>query len=365
MTGQDSDASLIVGSTEQTAATGYTHQQTMWHLANIDHKRWDVKADETMRFLHINGPQFFTHAWVHRGGPISTIETDMQPRIGKVSAETPIGKITVDKWIADGTVDGYLVLHRGKIVYEQYPRMRPFDKHHWWSTRKCLVGAIIGMLEDEGKVDVKQGVEHYIQKLKGTAWAGVPIIDILDMASGTAGVEVDDTGNGLNCEVEFLDEQTCIYRNDDARRLEEEGSSYESRFHLRRESEANLLGVVYDDKGIMTAAPYRVIDASHWIFEGTGLKEGDVFGRKSQHQRIPGGASGHETDKISPSSPANTKLLARGMNPDDGGGEIVIHEPSGGGAVFSVGSICWPSSVLVDEDVSKITANVVGRFVER
>ena len=26
-------------------------------------------------------------------------------------------------------------------------------------------------------------------------------------------------GNGLNCEVEFLDEQTCIYRNDDERRL--------------------------------------------------------------------------------------------------------------------------------------------------
>ena len=172
-------------------------------------------------------------------------------------------------------------------------------------------------------------------------------------------------GNGLNCEVEFIDEQTCTYRNDDMRRLQEEGSPYESRFHLRRESEANLLGVVYDNKGIMTAAPYRVEDASHWIFDGTGLKEGDVFGHKSQHQRIPGGASGHETDKISPSSPANTKLLAKGINPDDGGGEIVIHEPSDGGAVFSVGSICWPSCVLVDEAISTITANVVGRFVER
>lgn len=168
-------------------------------------------------------------------------------------------------------------------------------------------------------------------------------------------------GNGLNCDVEFLDEQTCIYRNGDSRRLSP-GSKYESRFHLRHESEASLLGVVYDDRGIMTAAPYEVLDAAHWVFDGTGLKNGDQFGQRCQHQRIPGGASGHETDKISSSSPPNTRLLARGLNPNRGGGEVVVHEPAGGGAVFSSGSICWPSSLLVDDSVSRITANVVRRF---
>lgn len=170
-------------------------------------------------------------------------------------------------------------------------------------------------------------------------------------------------GNGLNCDVEFLDEHTCIYRNDDARRLTEPGSKFESRFHLRHESEANLLGVVYDDRGIMTAAPYEVVDASHWVFAETGLADGDIFGVHCQHQRVPGGASGHETDKISPSSPGDTKLLAQGRNPDSGGAQMVIHEPGGGAAVFSAGSICWPSSLLVDEHVSQITANVVRRFL--
>ena len=55
----------------------------------------------------------------------------------------------------------------------------------------------------------------------------------------------------------------------------------------------------------MTAAPYRVADASHWAFAGTGLAEGDVFGEASLHERCPGGASGHETDKRTPRSPAN------------------------------------------------------------
>jgi CubicO group peptidase (beta-lactamase class C family) len=188
----DSSVEPIVGSTARTAHQGYSHQETQGHLADIDHKRWDVKSDETMRFLHLNGPQYFNHAWVHRAGPISALETNIQKQIGNVKANTPIGEITLDQWIADGTVDGYLVIHRGQIVYEQYPRMRPFDKHHWWSVRKGLVGTVIAMLEDEGRIDVKQGIETYIPELKNTAWAGIPVIDILDMASGTSGLEVDD-----------------------------------------------------------------------------------------------------------------------------------------------------------------------------
>ena len=73
-------------------------------------------------------------------------------------------------------------------------------------------------------------------------------------------------GNGVNCEVEFVDNHTCIYRNEDARQLRDPELRLESRFHQRRESEANLLGVVYDERGIMTAAPYEVVDDSHWIF---------------------------------------------------------------------------------------------------
>jgi N,N-dimethylformamidase len=171
-------------------------------------------------------------------------------------------------------------------------------------------------------------------------------------------------GNGLNCDVEFLDEQTCIYRNEDCRELRDASKGFESRFHQREESEANLLGVVFDERGIMTAAPYEVVDDTHWVFQGTGLKNGDQFGTESQHERVPGGASGHETDKRSKSSPENTLLLAQGLNADGGGAEMVIHEPGEGGAVFSAGSINWPSSVLVDEGVSQITANVVRRFTE-
>ena len=86
----------------------------------------------------------------------------------------------------------------------------------------------------------------------------------------------------------------------------------------------------------MTGAPYRIVDASHWTFDLTGLKDGDFFGQKSLHRRCRG-ASGHETDKLSPSSPPNARLLARGLNPDDDGAHLVHFETPRGGGVSSVG----------------------------
>ena len=168
-------------------------------------------------------------------------------------------------------------------------------------------------------------------------------------------------GNGLNCEVEFIDRNTMTVRNGDKRVIQPRG--LESRFHLRRESEANLLGAVYTDAGAMTGAPYAVVDDSHWIFAGTGLKKGDLFGERCLHMRCPGGASGHETDKISPSSPKNVRLLAKGTNRDNGGAEMVCYEVAGGGAVFSAGSINYVSSLPVDDAISRITANVLRRFL--
>jgi hypothetical protein len=140
-------------------------------------------------------------------------------------------------------------------------------------------------------------------------------------------------------------------------------SQFESRFHMRVESEANLLGVVFSETGIMTGAPFRVIDSSHWAFEGTGLHSGDIFGQASLHMRCPGGASAHETDKVSASSPTHLKTIAKGTNIDEGGAELSCYETATGGAVFSTGSIAWPSSILVDETVSRITANVLRRYL--
>jgi N,N-dimethylformamidase len=157
-------------------------------------------------------------------------------------------------------------------------------------------------------------------------------------------------GCGFLCEMEFLDEGTMRCRQ-------------EERADLRGEPSARLLGVAYSHAGYRSGAPYRVIADSHWVFDQTGLKNGDLFGQRSLNGRTPGGASGLELDKIAPDSPRNLVHLAKGTNPGDSGADLVIHDTPGGGAVFSVGSHNWTLALPVDPAVSRITANVLRRFL--
>ena len=169
-------------------------------------------------------------------------------------------------------------------------------------------------------------------------------------------------GNGLNCEV-ILDQANTSIRCRSFDDTDVPASGHESRMHRTYEPEASLLGVAFTDTGVMTAAPYRVLDESHWAFHGTGLRNGNLFGEKSLHERVPGGASGHETDKITANSPAGIQHLAKGTNPNEGGADLIYFE-TGKGAVFSVGSITWTSSLFPDEHVSRITRNALEHLLK-
>ena len=156
---------------------------------------------------------------------------------------------------------------------------------------------------------------------------------------------------GFYAEVEFADEQTVLCRR-------------EGEFSQRGEPAVNLLGIAYSHSGFQTAAPYRVINDRHWVYQDTGLTQGDLFGLQNLHERCPGGASGHELDKISDESPKNLIHLAKGTNPEESGADMIIFDTPSGGQVFSVGSMCWTLSLPIDDGVSAVTANVLRRFTE-
>lgn len=168
-------------------------------------------------------------------------------------------------------------------------------------------------------------------------------------------------GNGIDCEVRFVDGGRALHF---LTKNPEPGEPAETRMHRTFDATAGLLGVSFTKAGEATGAPYQVVDETHWAFAETCLSAGDTFGSATLHERCPGGASGHETDKRTASSPAGTRLLAKGLNRDDGGAEMVHFDTPSGGAVFSVGSINWIPSLFADELVSRITRNVLTRFSE-
>ena len=178
-------------------------------------------------------------------------------------------------------------------------------------------------------------------------------------------------GNGINCSVELHDNAMTVHNMDLSewlphRAYSGEGALIPSRFGLRHEVESSLLGVVMSFAGMGTGAPYEAIDVDHPIFKNTNLKNGDKFGFNSPVARCPGGASGHETDKRDSSTPANTRLHARGLNGEGAGAELVTLTTDSGGVVISVGSINWTASLPVDDQVALITRNalefVLGRL---
>lgn len=175
-----------------TPSQGYTQKQVLGLSPKFDKASWNLDGNlDFTRFAYLNTWHFFPHALIHRAGPVSELESALSPGIGKIKAKTAAGEMSLDEWTTDHT-DGVLVIHKGKIIYEKYPRMRPYDKHIWWSVSKSVAGTIVGMLEEQGLVDVSKPVETYIEEFKGTDWEGTPVIDILDMASGSEGLEADD-----------------------------------------------------------------------------------------------------------------------------------------------------------------------------
>ena len=77
--------------------------------------------------------------------------------------------------------------------------------------------------------------------------------------------------------------------------------------------------------------------------------------------QLPGGAAKHRPSCGQWLGSLPDVVNVEGVHP--GGGEIVHYDTDSGGAVFSVGSISYPSSMLVDDVISRITANVINRFL--
>ena len=67
--------------------------------------------------------------------------------------------------------------------------MGPQDPHIVFSVSKSMLGLLVGILAEQGLIDVDAPCETYIAELAGTAFAGTTVRDLLDMRSGVAFIE--------------------------------------------------------------------------------------------------------------------------------------------------------------------------------
>lgn len=129
----------------------------------------------------------------------------------------------------------------------------------------------------------------------------------------------------------------------------------------------------WEDFSLVGKAAYSTRFAEHWVFEGTGLRDGDSFAQ---------GAVGYETDAVDfaevdgapqatgrDGAPPSTVVLATAdlrhwRDWGQGGYATMVTFRSGQGTVFNAATINW-SNQLTDTVVSRITHNVVRRLSHR
>lgn len=157
----------------------------------MDLENWD-DGGELSRFVYLHPSQFFPAAVIHRRGIVSELVYDLNPEVGTYNLSLgPDSSRTLDQYIAESPIDGFIVLHQGRIVYEAYPRMQPQDSHLLFSVTKAIVGTAVGILEDRKEIDLRHGIDVYIPELRGTAWEGISGRDILEMSSGMEQSEME------------------------------------------------------------------------------------------------------------------------------------------------------------------------------
>ena len=138
----------------------------------------------TFAYLNIN--EVITSAALSRQGKVAMLEQSTLPRISQTVATTRLGSMPLGEAMADqrSRMQAIAVVHRGKLVFEAYPGMRPRQKHVWNSASKTITGLLVHMLNAEGKLDLQKTAGDYLPQFKDSSLGGITVANFLHHRSG-------------------------------------------------------------------------------------------------------------------------------------------------------------------------------------
>jgi CubicO group peptidase (beta-lactamase class C family) len=140
---------------------------------------------------------------IPRGREASILRGSPQPldEIGFVDAQGQPS--TVGEMLATTYTDGFILLHRGRIVLERYLNgMSVTSLHLSQSVSKSFIGTLVGIMVGRGLLALDRPVADYVPELGGSGYAGATLGQVLDMRSG---VRFSEDYLDVECEVGVLD----------------------------------------------------------------------------------------------------------------------------------------------------------------
>lgn len=146
---------------------------------------WRQPPFNRWAFRHVR--EIVPSASIACGGCKMRLERAIEP-VERLAFEAPDGRhTTVGGLIAETWTDGFIVLKRGRIVFERYEASHDaFTPHINFSVSKSLTAIVAGILADRGLLDVDAQVTRYLPEAAGSAYGDCTVRHVLDMTVSIA-----------------------------------------------------------------------------------------------------------------------------------------------------------------------------------
>ena len=153
-----------------------------------------LSANPTAAWFHNYTSRALPTAIIPRRQPTMDLPIEIIPEVGNVTATTTLGEMNLDAFLnnPESFAQGFVVVYKGNIVFEQYPGMRMENSHMTASTAKVFVGLLVELLIEEGLIDEQKTLGDYVPEFRGSDWEPVPVIDVMDMSTGLDPVDAPE-----------------------------------------------------------------------------------------------------------------------------------------------------------------------------
>ncbi len=94
-------------------------------------------------------------------------------------------EVSIQGYLEESNTEGLMVIQNDTVVYESYHLGLKEDMPHIsWSMAKSFISTLLGIMVDEGKIELEKTVTDYLPEFIGTGYEGVRVKDVLQMSSG-------------------------------------------------------------------------------------------------------------------------------------------------------------------------------------
>ena len=182
---------------------------------------WQDPPFNRWAFQHVR--ELIPTARISRGtGPAWRLPSDHRD-IAAIRFRHQDRELSIAELLADTYTDGFLVLHQGRIVTEQYFNgLAPDVPHLLMSVSKSVTSAVAGILAGQRLLDTSARITDIVPDLRGTSFDGATVQHLLDMRAGT---RFDESYDNPQADVRTY-ERVYLWRPDDGRARPDDALGY-------------------------------------------------------------------------------------------------------------------------------------------